>query len=123
MISFDRRRSLERARLHLKSELNRFWIHCPIFGAARLARLKEFATIIISGREGRSQRRTSFANRGKKCFACPRPARVRHHVIQLQNGGDNSKENRVSLCEECHSEIHPWLKEAIAGDSVNNSVS
>lgn len=43
------------------------------------------------------------------CFACGANATARHHIIQLQNGGINSKKNLVSLCDACHAEIHPWL--------------
>lgn len=44
-----------------------------------------------------------------KCFVCEKPATARHHIVQLQSGGINSKKNIVSLCDECHAEIHPWL--------------
>lgn len=43
------------------------------------------------------------------CFACRKPAEVRHHVIWLRHGGLNSKKNLVSLCKPCHAYIHPWL--------------
>ncbi len=46
----------------------------------------------------------------RRCFACGGIADVRHHIIQLQNGGDNSKRNLLSLCNPCHAEVHPWLK-------------
>ncbi len=45
-----------------------------------------------------------------KCFACGKAARDRHHIIQIQNGGINSKKNLVSLCGECHETIHPELR-------------
>lgn len=45
----------------------------------------------------------------RKCFACLGKADVRHHIIQLQNGGINCKKNVVYLCHTCHKEIHPWL--------------
>lgn len=44
------------------------------------------------------------------CFVCLGEANVRHHLIQLKNGGINCKKNIVSLCNDCHEEIHPWLK-------------
>ena len=43
------------------------------------------------------------------CFVCGNMAEVRHHIIQLQSGGQNSKRNIVSLCKRCHKAIHPWL--------------
>lgn len=63
--------------------------------------------------------RSDFDRRKKKihrleshqvCFACGAPATCRHHLIQLQKGGPNTKRNVVSLCNQCHAEIHPWLK-------------
>lgn len=46
------------------------------------------------------------------CFACGAPATDRHHIVQLQNGGINSKKNLVSLCANCHGQIHPWMATA-----------
>jgi 5-methylcytosine-specific restriction endonuclease McrA len=43
------------------------------------------------------------------CFVCGGMANDRHHIIQLQNGGINSKKNIVSLCSKCHEKIHPWM--------------
>ncbi len=41
------------------------------------------------------------------CFVCAGPEwHHRHHVIQLQNGGGNSKANIVRLCRKCHSAVH-----------------
>lgn len=47
--------------------------------------------------------------RYKWCFVCNAKATLRHHLIQLQHGGDNSRRNLISLCKSCHAEIHPWL--------------
>ena len=44
------------------------------------------------------------------CFACSKPAQCRHHVVWLKNGGRNSRRNICPLCNDCHAEIHPWLK-------------
>lgn len=44
------------------------------------------------------------------CFACRGVGEVRHHIIQIQHGGLNSKKNLVTLCKGCHAEVHPWLK-------------
>lgn len=43
------------------------------------------------------------------CFACRKPAEIRHHIISLKNGGRNTKLNVVYICRTCHSKIHPWL--------------
>jgi hypothetical protein len=33
-----------------------------------------------------------------------------HHIIQIQYGGDNLKENKLPICNDCHKEIHTFLK-------------
>jgi hypothetical protein len=43
------------------------------------------------------------------CFVCSGKAQCRHHLIQLQNGGINSKKNLISICNDCHAKVHPWL--------------
>lgn len=47
--------------------------------------------------------------RNSTCFVCGGPRSARHHIIQLQNGGLNSRKNLISICDECHALIHPWL--------------
>lgn len=51
--------------------------------------------------------------RASQCFTCYNHDRPRnwHHIVQLQHGGSNDSNNLVSLCELCHSRIHPWLAE------------
>ena len=44
-----------------------------------------------------------------RCFVCQSQAECRHHIVQLQNGGNNGAKNVVSLCNQCHAKIHPWL--------------
>jgi hypothetical protein len=46
----------------------------------------------------------------KQCFCCINKSEIRHHIISLVNGGNNTSRNIVCLCSECHSEIHEWLK-------------
>lgn len=46
------------------------------------------------------------------CFICGNQAQHRHHIIQLKNGGINSKKNLISACVLCHIKIHPWMEEA-----------
>ena len=46
------------------------------------------------------------------CFACGGMAHVRHHIIPISHGGINARKNLVSLCCDCHEEIHSWLKKA-----------
>jgi len=33
-----------------------------------------------------------------------------HHIIPVSEGGNNELSNLITLCDDCHSEIHPWLK-------------
>lgn len=47
---------------------------------------------------------------GDVCFACGSKPDVRHHIIWLKNGGRNNKRNICFLCNDCHAEVHPWLK-------------
>jgi hypothetical protein len=47
---------------------------------------------------------------GLHCRVCSKPAELRHHIIQVQYGGDNGPYNIVPLCHACHTAIHPHLK-------------
>ena len=45
-----------------------------------------------------------------KCKVCKEnDSYVRHHIIQLQHGGNNGRKNQIALCKNCHNAIHPWL--------------
>jgi hypothetical protein len=86
----------------------------------KLQAVKALAEIVIPRKSQQTleYRRTRF-NRVKPhrhsmkthslCFVCGGKAQCRHHLIQLQNGGINSKRNLISICNECHAEVHPWL--------------
>jgi len=43
------------------------------------------------------------------CFICLEKGDVRHHLIQLGQGGSNDKRNIITLCNSCHIKIHPWM--------------
>lgn len=45
-----------------------------------------------------------------ECLACGNKPKVRHHIIWLKHGGRNVKRNICFLCNYCHAEVHPWLK-------------
>lgn len=47
------------------------------------------------------------------CVVCGARADVRHHIIQIQKGGTNGHHNLVLLCNPCHAEVHPWLKQRL----------
>lgn len=87
----------------------------------KLKFLREYSNIVFIFKNGMSlaEKRQKFLKRKKYkgylrrgfCFVCGiRTDLIRHHIIQLQNGGYNSKRNIVVLCENCHSDVHPWLK-------------
>jgi 5-methylcytosine-specific restriction endonuclease McrA len=50
-----------------------------------------------------------FRLEGKLCGWCEGPAKIRHHVIPIKNGGHNHALNLLPLCRACHAEIHEWL--------------
>lgn len=47
---------------------------------------------------------------GRACICCGKSGSHRHHIIQLQHGGKNDKNNVVPICVKCHSDIHPWMR-------------
>ncbi len=117
-----------------KTELCKFWNR---FGGRKndgsafdrklkLQAVQEIADFLIVGfkkQQSLSVRRTNFirvrnerlnlsTRRNKSCFICCRnKATCRHHLIQLQNGGINSKKNIIALCDGCHAAVHPWINE------------
>jgi hypothetical protein len=115
--------------LELKIRLQAFWNQ---FGgkkaqgvgfakSLKLAALVELSRVVIpfKNQQPHALRREKFDRVKAKlhkvkthriCFACGWKAGIRHHIVQLQNGGINSKKNIVSLCDPCHAEIHPWLR-------------
>ena len=57
-------------------------------------------------------RRSHNSRLFSKCFSCSEKACHRHHIIPLSRGGSNAAKNTVGLCEKCHQEVHPWMKNA-----------
>lgn len=55
----------------------------------------------------------------RHCFCCGISRNsvrlIRHHIVQVQNGGSNTKRNLVAICQHCHASIHPWLPKPIRG--------
>lgn len=117
--------------LNHKEKITKFWNNFEGFKfdgrgyspEIKLALLQELATERIYYKNGQSltTRRTKFDKikrhrhnrlQHKFCFICLGEANVRHHIIQLQHGGINSKRNIISLCYKCHADIHPWLKKS-----------
>lgn len=98
--------------------LRRFWARV-LAGERRLTLLREFAAVKIAGAYlsplvvRRRFMRSSVARFDELtlCWSCTvMPASDRHHVIQVQHGGTNIKENVVPVCTICHGLIHPWME-------------
>lgn len=97
--------------------LDEFWAASRDEATDRLKLLRAFAEIAIV-RPASWDQRSVRAHAGDHtlaangCFACgARRGCAWHHVIQIQHGGSNYLRNLVSVCEACHLEIHPWLRE------------
>ena len=88
----------------------------------RVALLRDVAETIrfsVVGLDELKRRRRAFDScknvkfpvQGQCCWVCGGMTDIiRHHIIQLQNGGGPQiKANVVFLCGYCHAEVHPWL--------------
>ena len=40
------------------------------------------------------------------CQHCGQPALDAHHIIPVENGGEDTQENLVCLCRKCHQQVH-----------------
>ena len=50
----------------------------------------------------------------KFCYVCEDSTIQHiHHIVMLSKGGTNDEANLIGLCEGCHMEIHPWMKNQI----------
>jgi 5-methylcytosine-specific restriction endonuclease McrA len=101
-----------------RDALDRFWKDFDnlTFEGERICLLKWYAEYRIENSSSYYERKAAFKKQKGKhmrifgsCLVCPEPAQHRHHIIQLQNGGPNDKQNLILLCEGCHRTIHPWL--------------
>jgi hypothetical protein len=103
--------------IQFRTELKRIKKH----GGSKLELLKKWAGVVAKPRKNKFQaplrerrkscnRMTRFEKNVDVCWSCSKTRfLIRHHVIQLQNGGSNWHLNIVRICEDCHAEIHPWL--------------
>ena len=62
----------------------------------------------------KTKARTHPFNMHPRCFACPNPADLRHHIIPIKHRGTNERHNLISLCQSCHKLVHPWLNIPLA---------
>lgn len=115
---------LDRCRRQHGEKLKRFWVRFRVAPTLneRLDLLKQFAAVKVWREQGyrivRLRSRAAAAERPLKgfCKCCDgEPARVWHHVIQVQHGGRNKKSNQIALCARCHAAIHPWLRQPLPG--------
>ncbi len=90
----------------------------------RIELLRRYAEIRVQTKASYQSRREGSlplkAGIEAHCFACQRFRLVhRHHIIQVQYGGPNTKKNLVYLCVYCHGEVHPWMRETAPDPRVH----
>mgnify|MGYP000909049559 CR=1 FL=1 len=78
----------------------------------KIKRLREIAEIKIDCKQSYKRRMSrKHGGEGKRCWVCvDRLATCQHHIILLRNGGFDNGVNRIPICNECHANIHDWLK-------------
>jgi len=116
----DARRQLAKPthdRGRMAADMRDFWSR--VRGSSkgqRLALLQDFADRVYEYPPAWliDHRRDQFGDLERRvlsgdCFVCHLPAQCRHHIIQIQHGGLNRRDNVVGLCHPCHAVIHPWL--------------
>lgn len=49
------------------------------------------------------------------CQGCASKASIKdvHHIIPCERGGASVLSNLITLCQECHGQIHPWILEGV----------
>jgi 5-methylcytosine-specific restriction endonuclease McrA len=90
-----------------------FWRRAPS-RQLRLMLLRDFSKVMVGSlKHYRNRRKARLARQLRvweyQCFICTGKADVMHHIIQLCNGGSNSRWNLVPLCDSCHRDVHPWM--------------
>ena len=79
----------------------------------KMARLKKWAR---SGKHKidskyKSRRAVKIKIAKNICEVCNlRQAYCMHHILPLCQGGNNSTNNLIAICEECHLKVHPFMK-------------
>ena len=102
--------------------LNWFWLMIRQ-GADKLATVQILSLVVVSRpadwnrSQVRQQHERGHSRIAKflnlRCFLCESTQKrlYFHHLLEVQNGGDNNPRNLVPLCFACHKSIHPWLIE------------
>ena len=60
-------------------------------------------------RKSASRNRRKRINRGKECCVCGfsyKPILQIHHIVPIKDGGDDSDENTLCTCPNCHKVLH-----------------
>jgi len=55
------------------------------------------------------RRKKKYTVVNERCFCCGGEAVCKHHIILIGNGGYDIEQNRISICDHCHAEIHDFL--------------
>jgi hypothetical protein len=87
----------------------------------KIEKLKELSNIKFGNKQSYEVRRKKkhYISKKIKCWICRENyATIQHHIILICNGGYDNGINRLKICDECHKEIHPWLKENNMKDSI-----
>lgn len=85
----------------------------------RLALLRRWSEVVVRDSRTAETRRNAYLRLHRcatlgPCWACQNhDILITHHVIQIQNGGNSWEHNLLRICETCHAEVHPWLKNDI----------
>lgn len=118
----------QRTRKGRNARLRRFWGMAKggsqqqiIASLVSLSEVRHVKYINKSYEERRAQP-MPWLGKGTPCIACKRPAQCRHHIIQVQNGGEvKGGLNIAPLCHACHAKVHPWLISPDGGFIPSNS--
>jgi predicted restriction endonuclease len=56
-------------------------------------------------------RRATVTRDGYRCRLCGRADTTLqvHHLLEVSRGGRTEPANLLTLCEDCHAMVHPWL--------------
>ena len=77
----------------------------------KLNELKKLSIVRFNNPISYIKRRERKHKSKEMCFVCIiNRAYCQHHIILLVNGGYDSIDNCIPICNTCHAEIHKWLK-------------